>query len=161
LKGLQISHSTLLNYVNDKYLFNSNLVLALEPLLVENFSEYSEKPTGDNQLRKHVVVYNKDNEVIIEFKSGREMARHFQIDGKIARAAIAIGEYQDFLLISKEVSNRKTIYVFDSNSHELIVELKSITKAMKYAKVNYYTLKSLIDKGNSYDGKIYSYKDKL
>jgi hypothetical protein len=32
---------------------------------------------------------------------------------------------------------------------------------MKYAKVNYYTLKSLIDNGNSYDGKIYSYKDKL
>ena len=161
LKGLQISHSTLLNYVNNKYLFNSNLVLSLEPLLVDNFSEYSEKPTGDNQLRKHIVVYNKDNEVIIEFKSGREMAKYFQIDGKVARAAIAIGEYQDFLLISKEVSNRKTIYVFDSNSHELIVELKSITKAMKYAKVNYYTLKSLIDNGNSYDGKIYSYKDKL
>lgn len=89
------------------------------------------------------------------------MAKYFQIDGKVARAAIAKGEYQDFLLISKEVSNRKTIYVFDSNSHELINELKSISKALKYAKVNYYTLKSLIENGNSYDGKIYSYKDKL
>ena len=70
------------------------------------------------------------------------MARYFRIDGKVARAAIAKGEYQDFLLVSKEVSNRKTIYVFDSNSHELLEELKKSTaKALKYAKVNFYTLK--------------------
>ena len=77
-----------------------NLILSFEPILsiVENFAEYSEKPTGDNQLWKHIVVYNEDNEVIIEFKSGREMARYFQIDGKVARAAIAQGEYQDFFL---------------------------------------------------------------
>lgn len=161
LKGLQISYSTLLDHINNKYLFNSNLILALEPILVDKFSDYSEKAIGDNQLRKHIIVYNKENEVVIEFKSGREMANYFQIDGRIARAAIALGEYQDFLLISKEVSFRKTIYVFDSNTHELIVELKSVTKAMKYAKVNYYTLKSLIENGNSHDGKIYSYKDKL
>jgi len=161
LKGLQISHSTLLNHINNKYLYKSSIILSFEPLFVENFFEYQEKPAGDNQLRKHIVVYNQDNEIIIEFKSGREMAKYFQIDGKVARAAIAQGEYQDFLLISREVSNRKTIYVFDNNSHELIAELKSITKALKYAKVNYYTLKSLIESGNSYEGKIYSYKDKL
>lgn len=161
LKGLQISYSTLLDHINNKYLFKSNLIFAFEPLLLDNFSNYSEKAKGDNQLRKHIIIYNKENEVVIEFKSGREMANYFHIDGRIARAAIALGEYQDFFLIVKEVSFRKTIYVFDSNSYELIVELKSITKAMKYAKVNYYTLKSLIENGNSYDGKIYSYKDKL
>lgn len=161
LKGLQISYSTLLDHINNKYIFNSNHILALEPLLVDNFCDYSEKPKGDNQLRKHIVVYNKENEVVIEFKSGREMANYFQIEGRTARAAIALGEYQDFFLISKQVSFRKTIYVFDCNSHELILELKSVTKAMKYAKVNYYTLKSLIENGNSHDGKIYSYKDKL
>lgn len=69
--------------------------------------------------------------------------------------------YQDFLLITREVSNRKTIYVFDSNTHELIEKLSSVTRALKYAKVNFYTLKSLIENGNSYEGKIYSYKDKL
>jgi hypothetical protein len=89
------------------------------------------------------------------------MAKYFKIDNKVARAAIANGEYQNFLLISKEISFRKTIYVFDSNSQELISELKSITKAFKYAKINYYTLKSLIESGKSYEGKIYSYKDKL
>lgn len=36
--------------------------------------------------------------MVIEFKSGREMANYFKIDGKIARAAIALGEYQDFIL---------------------------------------------------------------
>jgi hypothetical protein len=89
------------------------------------------------------------------------MARFFKIDRKIARAAIAKGEYQDFLLISKEVSYRKAIYVFDSNTHELIKKLDSVTKAMKYAKVNFYTLKNLIDNGNPHLSKIYSYKDKL
>lgn len=161
MQGLQISYSSLLSYINNKYLYKSSIILSFEPLSVENFSEYTEKPTGDNQLRKYIVVYNQDNEVIIEFKSGREMAKYFKIDGKVARAAIAQGEYQDFLLISREVSNRKTIYVFDNNSHELLAELKSVTKAMKYAKVNFYTLKSLIESGNSHDGKIYSYKDKL
>lgn len=47
------------------------------------------------------------------------MAIFFQIDGKVARAAIAEGEYQDFLLLSKEVSNLKLIYVFNSNTQEL------------------------------------------
>lgn len=161
MQGLQISYSSLLSYINNKYLYKSSIILSFEPLSVENFSEYAEKPTGDNQLRKHIVVFNQDNEVIIEFKSGREMANYFKIDGKVARAAIAQGEYQDFLLISREVSYRKAIYVFDSNSHKLLAELKSVTKAMKYAKVNFYTLKSLIESGNSHDGKIYSYKDKL
>jgi hypothetical protein len=32
----------------------------------------------------------------MEFKSGREMAKYFRIDGKVARAAIAEGEYKDF-----------------------------------------------------------------
>jgi hypothetical protein len=161
LKGLQINYSTLLNYINNKYLYKSSLLLSFEPLFVDKFSEYREKPIGDNQLRKHIVVYNKDNEILIEFKSGREMAKYFKIDGKVARAAIVQGEYEDFLLISREVSYRKTIYVFDVNSYKLIDELKSITRALKYAKVNFYTLKSLIESGNSYDGKIYSYKDKL
>ena len=109
LKGLQISHSTLLDYINNKYIFNSNLVLSFESLEEQDFFEYQEKPTADSQLRKHVIVYNEDNEVVVEFKSGREMARYFQIDGKVVRAAIAKGEYQDFLLISKDVSFRQTI----------------------------------------------------
>lgn len=159
LKGLQISHSTLLDYVNNKYIYNSSFILSFEP--VESFNEYREKLVGDNQLRKHITVYNQDNEIVTEFKSGREMARYFQIDGKVARAAITKGEYQDFLLISREVSNRKLIYVFDSNTKELKETINGLSKALKYAKVNYYTLKSLIENGNSLGGKIYSYKDKL
>ena len=93
------------------------------------------------------------------------MAKYFypkgQIDGKVARAAITKGEYQDFLLITKNATNRKAIYVFDSNTQELLDKLDSISRALKYAKVNFYTLKSLIESGSSYQGKIYSYKDKL
>ena len=89
------------------------------------------------------------------------MAKYFQIDGKVARAAITKGEFQDFLLIVKEVSNRKTIYVFDSSTHKLIDKINGVSKALKYAKINYYQLKSLIENGNSFKDKIYSYKDKL
>ena len=53
------------------------------------------------------------------------------------------------------------IYVFDFNTHELIKKFNSINEAMKYAKVNFYTLKNLIDSGNPYMGKIYSYKNKI
>ena len=93
--------------------------------------------------------------------SGRDMARFFKIDGRVARAAVAKGEYLDFLLTSKEVSFIKTVYVFDSNTLELIISFDSINKAMKYARVHFYTLKILIDNGNPYEGKIYSYSDKL
>lgn len=161
LKGLQISHSTLLDYINNKYIFKSKFALSFESLDEKDFGEYKEKPAGDNQVRKHVIVYSQDNEIVAEFKSGREMARFFQIDGKVARAAIAKGEYEDFLLVSKDVSFRKTIYVFDSNTKEIIAKFEGVSKALKYAKVNFYTLKSLIEKGNSYNGKIYSYKDKI
>ncbi len=161
LKGLQISYSTLLDYTKNNYIFKSKYILSFEPIIVDDFIKYTVKPTGDNQLRKHIIVYNWDNEIVTEFKSGREMASYFRIDGKVARAAIAKGEFQDFLLVVKEISYRKTIYVFDSNTHELIDKLNSTSKALKYAKVNFYTLKSLIENGNSYLGKIYSYKDKL
>lgn len=161
LKGLQISYSVLLDYINNKYIYLSNLILSFEPLIEDSFSDYQEKPVGDNQLRKHVIVFNKDNEVVFEFKSAREMARFFKIDGKVARAAIIKGEFQDFLLISKGVPFRKTIYVFDFNTHELIKKFNSINEAMKYAKVSFYTLKNLIDSGTPHIGKIYSYKNKL
>lgn len=161
LQGLKISHGTLLNYINNKYLYKSSLIISFESLIVEDFIEYQEKPVGDSQIRKHIIVYNDDNDIVAEFKSGREMARYFQIDGKLARTAIANGEYNEFLLISKDVSNRKTIYVFDSNTHELLAKFNGVSKALKYAKVNFYSLKVLIENGNSYNGKIYSYKDKL
>nr|AVD96810.1 GIY-YIG homing endonuclease [Ophiostoma novo-ulmi subsp. novo-ulmi] len=159
LKGLQINHSTLLDHINNKYIYNSSYILSFEP--VKDFSIYSEKQAGDNQLRKHIIVYNQDNEITMEFKSGREMARFFGIDGKIVRAAIAKGEYMDFLLVSKEISNRKLVYVFDSNTKELLEKINGLSKALKYAKVNYYTFKNLIENGNSFNGKIYSYKDKI
>jgi len=161
LKGLQISYSTLLNYINNKYLYKSSLIISFESLIVDDFTEYQEKSVGDSQIRKHIIVYNDDNEIVAEFKSGREMARYFQIDGKLARTAIANGEYKEFLLISKDISNRKIIYVFDSNTQELLVKFEGISKALKYAKVNFYSLKVLIENGNSHNGKIYSYKDKL
>jgi len=172
LKGLQISHSTLLNYINNKYIYKSSLIISFEYLIVEDFTEYREKPVGDSQIRKHIIVYNDDNDVVAEFKSGREMARYFQIDGKLARTAIANGEYKEFLLISKDISfpnnpsrgitgTRKTIYAFDSKTHELLAKFNGVSKALKYAKVNFYSLKVLIETGNSHNGKIYSYKDKL
>lgn len=161
LKGLQISYGGLFNNINNNYLLKSKFILSFEQLSVEKRKFYIEKPKGDNQLRKLITVYNQDNEIFVEFKSGREMARYFNIDGKVARAAIAKGEFQDFLLIVKEISFRKTVYVFDSNTLELIETIEGLSKAIKFAKVNFYTLKNLLENSNSYHGKIYSYKDKL
>lgn len=161
LKGLQISHSNLLDHINNNYLFKSKFIISFEPIDADALKNYIEKPVGDSQLRKHITVYNLDNEIVTEFKSGREMAKYFNIDGRVARAAIALGEFQDFLLIVKEISHRKTIYVFDSDTLELTDKINGVSKAMKYAKVNFYTLKNLIENRNSYNGKIYSYIDKL
>ena len=161
LKGLQISYSNLLDHINNNYLFKSKFIISFEPIIAHDLKNYTEKPTGDSQLRKHITVYNKDNEILTEFKSAREMAKYFKVDTKVVRAALTKGEFQDFSLIVKEISNRKTVYVFDSDTLELIVELTGVSKAMKYAKVNFYTLKVLIENRKSYNGKIYSYKDKL
>ena len=161
-KGLKICNTTLVNYINNKYIYNSNLIFSFEPLLEESsFAEYREKQAADNQMRKHILLFNHDNEIVFEFKSAREMAIFFSVEGRIVRAAIAKGEYLDFLLITKEISYRKSVYVLDSKTHKVLEKLTSMTKAMQYAKVNFYTLKNLIDSGKSYDGKIYSYTDKL
>jgi hypothetical protein len=85
------------------------------------------------------------------------MAKHFKIDTKIARTAIAKGVYLDYNLVTKLVSFRKEVFVFDSETYNLITELKSITAAMKYAKVNFYTMKNLLETKNSHNKKIYSY----
>ena len=161
LKGLQMSHSTLLDHINNNYIFKSKFIISFEPVNADKFKNYLEKPVGDSQLRKHITVYNLNNEIVTEFKSAREMGRYFKIDGKVARAAITKGEFQDFLLIVKEISNRKLIYVFDSDTLELIDKIDGVSKAMKFAKVNFYTLKILIENRSSHNGKIYSYNDKL
>ena len=40
-------------------------------------------------------------------------------------------------------------------------KLNNLSIALKYAKVNFYTLKSLIESGSTYQGKIYNYKEKI
>jgi hypothetical protein len=162
LKALKISYSSLLDHINNYYIYKpSNFILSFEPVSIKNFNKYTLKLIGDNQIRKHITVFNLENEEIIEFKSGREMANYFKIDGKVARNAIAKGEFLDYILIVKDISYRKAVYVYDSNTLKLIVKLESLTAALKFAKVNFYTMKDLINSGKTFEEKIYSYKDKL
>lgn len=51
------------------------------------------------------------------------------------------------------LDKKKAVYVFDRQTHELIEKLNSVRRALKYAKVNFYTLKSLIESGISFLGK--------
>jgi hypothetical protein len=47
LKGLQISHSVLLSYINNKYIYKSSLIISFESLLQEDFVEYQKKLVGE------------------------------------------------------------------------------------------------------------------
>lgn len=161
LAVLCITPATLYDHIYNKYLLKGKFVLAFEPIQGDKFGEYSEKPKRDIQLRSHVTVYNKEGQAIMELKSGRELAKYFNIDNKKARAAIASGKYLEYVLVSKLVSFRKKVYVFDSETYELILELKSLSLAAKYAHVSFYNFKSLIDNGTPHKGKIYSYNDEL
>jgi len=127
----------------------------------KRFFFYSYKPTGDNQLRKNVFLFNEENELVFEFKSAREMAWHFKIDAKLARTAIERGIYFNFKIVSKLVSFRKKIFVFDSKNLNLITEFKSLTVSMKFAKVSFYTMKKLLETNKVHNGKIYSYSKTL
>jgi hypothetical protein len=154
LKSLSISYSTLIDCVTNKYFFKKNLILSFEPLV--KFYDYDIKPEGDNQLRKTLLLF-KDTELVFEFKSEREMARHFKIDAKLARSAISKGAFEEFTLICKLISYRKKVFVFESKTLNFITEIKSINLAMTYAKVNFYTMKSLLETNKEHNGKIYSY----
>ncbi len=66
IKALQISHSALLDYIFNNHIYKSNFILSFEPIALETFGKYTIKPAGDNQLRKHVTVYNQVNEVVAE-----------------------------------------------------------------------------------------------
>lgn len=89
------------------------------------------------------------------------MARHFKMDGKKVRIFISNGVYLDFSLITKPVSFRTKVFVFDSKTSSLITELKSITAAINYAKVNFYTMKMLLESNKPHNGKIFSYSKDL
>jgi hypothetical protein len=156
LKSLLISYGSLMEYVTNKYIFKDNFIFSFEPLSIDNFTAYNYKPYSDHLLRKNVIVFNDELEPVFEFNSAREMARHFKIDLKLARTAIAKGAYQDYTLVIKEVSFRKKVFVFDSLTLNLIIELKSITEAFNYAKVNFYTMKNLLKTNKPYNNKIYS-----
>ena len=158
LKSLSISYSTLIDCVTNKYLFKKNIILSFEPLV--KFYDYDFKPEGDNLLRKSVLLF-KDTELVFEFKFEREMARHFKIDAKIARSAISKGVFEEFTLICKLIPYRKKVFVFDSKTLNLITEIQSISLAMSYAKVNFYTMKSLLETNKAHNGKIYSYSKTL
>jgi hypothetical protein len=106
MKALLISHGTLMDYIANQYIFRNNLALSFEPISPEVLAAFSEKPVGDNLARREIIVFNENNELVYEFKSGREMARYFGIDGKVARSAILEGTYQNFTLVSKSVSYR-------------------------------------------------------
>ena len=160
LNSLGISYGRLLECDTNKYIFKDKLILSFEPLLPDNFKDYKIKPKGDNQLRKFVILFNNEGESLFEFNSEREMARHFNIDAKLVRTAIAKGEYLHYTLVSKLEPFRKEIFVFDSNTLELNTKLKSITIAMSYAKVSFYTLKKLLETNKPHNGKYYSYSDK-
>ena len=67
LKSLSISHGTLMDCVANKFLFQCNLVLSFEYLTAEDIVVYTDKPSGDNQIRKEVTVFNEDNEPVYEF----------------------------------------------------------------------------------------------
>ena len=144
-------------FITNKYFYKDNIRLSFEPLSPEDFTDYTYKPSGDNQLRKTVIVFNDELEPVFEFNSAREMDRHFKVDGKIVRTAISKGAYQDYTIVSKPVSFRKEVFVFDSDTLKLITNLKSITAAMNYAKVNFYTMKNLLDTNLPHKSKIYSY----
>ena len=77
--------------IRNNYLLKSKFIISFEPIGADDFKNYIEKPIGDSQLRKHITVYNLDNEIVTEFKYGRETAKYFNIDGKVARAAITRG----------------------------------------------------------------------
>lgn len=109
IKALLISHGTLMDYIANQYIFRNNLALSFEPISSEDLAAFSEKPVGDNLARREIIVFNENNEPVYEFKSGREMARYFAIDGKVARTAISEGTYQNFTLVAKSVSYRQEI----------------------------------------------------
>lgn len=165
LKALSISYQTLMDCIENKHIYSQgrekDLILSFEPISLENLSEYSCKNKYDNNLRKAVSCYNKEFKLVFEFNFTREMAKHLKIDGKKARTAISKGAYLDYILVTKTVSFRKVVYVFDSETFKLLMELKSITAAMNFAKVNFYTMKKIIETNKPHNNKIYSYNKEL
>lgn len=101
-----------MDYIVNQYIFKDKFVLSFEPLSSEDLTVYYNKPIGDNQLRKHVTLLNEEIEPVFEFKSAREMSRYFNIDGKVARAAIAKGAYKNLTIVTKPLSFRKEVLFF-------------------------------------------------
>ncbi len=147
-----------MDYIVNQYIFRNNLALSFEPLSPENFAAFSEKPVGDNQARREIIVFNENNEPVYEFKSGREMARYFGIVGKVASTAIS-GIYQNFTLVAKSVSYRQEILVFDRD-FRINNKIEKYNCRNEVCKGKLYTLKTLLETNKPHQplaGKIFKY----
>lgn len=161
MKALGISYGILLECINNKHIYKDNLALSFEPLLIEDLSNYTKKPAADSQIRNNLIFFNEEGEPGFEFQSGREMARFFNIDAKKARTLIKKGAYLNFTIVNKPVYFRKEVFVFDSQTYKLVTRLDSITSALNYAKVGFYTMKHLLQTNEAYNGQIFSYNKTL
>lgn len=159
IKALSVTYETIMNCVINQYLLKNTLCLSFEPITSDIINNYRNKPISDNLLRKHILLFNTESidTPVFEFKSGRDMAKYFKIDGKKARAAIKLGTYQDFTIVSKDIPYRKEIYVLDKDTLTLITKFNNQTDAQKYAKINFYKLKTLLESNEPYNGQIFSY----
>ena len=157
LKSLSISHSTLIESLQLKYLVNNSLALSLSPLTLDELATFKIKDKANHLMRKLIQLYNEELELIHEFKSMREMARFFGVNFKLIAAATKIGQFRNYHLIVKPYSFNKPVYVYDAVTHNLIIKLNSINAAMKYSHCSFYTLIKLIETGSVHNGKIFSY----
>lgn len=74
LQTLKLSHSTLMESIQLKYIFNG-LALAFTPLTASEILEYVIKPTSSNLSRTVVFMYNAAGDLVAQFKSGRAFNR--------------------------------------------------------------------------------------
>ena len=82
MKGLQISHSTLLDHINNNYLYKSNFILSFEPIdavtvrKIKNKNRTEQNRTEQNRTEQNKKRTRKENKnirknrlLIINFES--------------------------------------------------------------------------------------------
>jgi hypothetical protein len=159
-----------MEHINNKYIYNNNLILSFEVILPENFIEYSYKPEGDNLLRKNIIsnilhFFKKNEEnyeklflmnimnLFLNLNQKEKWLDILTLMVKLQELLLQLESLVILILLLKQfyIVKKFMFMIVPPPPHgggmggalELICKLGNFTEAIKYAKVNLGSLNFL------------------
>lgn len=162
-KRLGIANDTLIKLCTEQILYtrSSGQKLAFSFLaLTRNEIDYYINIRKTNQIVFRLNLKDKDGHIVSTYNSLREFCKiHTEFSLRTLRRRLADGMmiYNNYTIEIIKENRRKTIYCYDPDTQLRVGVFLSTRRAIKVLKMNFYTLKTIVESNGIHKGVLYSY----